>query len=423
MRSFFMDKKMANTDIKWFSFNNNNAPQLSNTWGCMIDVLDACLVTGFGSQNISSLIVKNGVATATFGTSHNLKQFQVIEISGATNAILNNEFKILGLTANTIEFLVDLPDLPDLPDQTVTGVISCKLASLGWTKEFTSTQKSVYRAKDKIANPFFLRIDNSRDPAYAENYAKFSKVAILETCTGINDVSGNQAPFDLSNLAKNWVGSGAGTSAIGGWLKWFHATAESGATNSAWSSSATSPDNGNRSWVLIGNKDSFYIVNNTVVSDSMYVPYGFGTVQHNTMPKPFLFATNNYVPAISNEVVATPLGNTGRAEVVTLYSNDGVLDNTVFSKLISGLNVASSGVTANTFKITEGHILTPFYLLDSSNFLIGEIPLAYCCANAASIANNHEIYTDEGKAYLACRIRTQTGGVLGVLFFCINEAS
>lgn len=408
---------MANTDIKWFSFNNTNAPQLSNTWGCMIDLLDACLVTGFGSQTVSSLIVKNGVATATFGTSHNLKQFQVIEISGATNAILNNEFKILGLTANTIEFLVDLPD------QTAAGVISCKLAPLGWTKEFTGTQKAVYQAGDKIANPFFLRIDNSRDPVYAENYAKFSKVAILETCTGISDVSGNQAPFDLSNPAKNWVGSGAGTSAIGGWLKWFHATAESGATNSAWSSSATPPNNGNRSWVLIGNKDSFYIVNDTVVSNSMYVPYGFGVVHHNAVPKPFLFATNNYVPAINNEVVATPLGNTGRVEVATLYNNGGILDNTAFSKLISGLNIASSGIATNTLKITDGHILTPFYLLDSSNFLIGEIPLAYCCANAASIANNHEIYTDEGKAYLACRIRTQTGGVLGVLFFYVNEAS
>src|SRR5690606_42102502 len=55
MRSFLWVKKMVNTEIKWFSFDNTNAPQFTNTWGCLIDVLDACLVTGFGSQIVSSI--------------------------------------------------------------------------------------------------------------------------------------------------------------------------------------------------------------------------------------------------------------------------------------------------------------------------------------------------------------------------------
>ncbi len=50
----------------------------------MIDVLDACLVTGFGSQLASSLVINDGVGTITFGVSHNIEQFQWIELSGTT---------------------------------------------------------------------------------------------------------------------------------------------------------------------------------------------------------------------------------------------------------------------------------------------------------------------------------------------------
>src|SRR5690606_21341309 len=145
--------KMANTDIKWFSFDNTNAPQFTDTWCCMVDVLDACLVTGFGSQDISSLVDENGIGIASFGSAHKFKQFQVIEISGASDSKVNSEFKIIGLSANTIEFAVDATD------QTAVGTISCKVAPLGWTKVFSGENKAVYRAKDTEANPFYLRVD------------------------------------------------------------------------------------------------------------------------------------------------------------------------------------------------------------------------------------------------------------------------
>ena len=37
---------VASTDIKFYVHTNTNAPQLINNFGCMIDVLDACLVNG-----------------------------------------------------------------------------------------------------------------------------------------------------------------------------------------------------------------------------------------------------------------------------------------------------------------------------------------------------------------------------------------
>ncbi|WP_227549092.1 hypothetical protein [Acinetobacter bereziniae] len=260
---------MSNTDIKWFSFGNTNAPQLSNSWGCMIDVLDACLVTGMGSQLVSTLVVKDGVATATFGTSHNLQQFQVVEISDADQQIFNGEHKVLGVTSNTIEFVVNSPDT------IATGTISCKLASLGWTKAFSGTQKAVYSAKDRTANPYFLRVDNSLDPVYNTNYAKYAKVGILDSCTGIDDLTGNQAPFDPTKPSRNWTGEGNSN----GWFKWRYA-AIADVAYSTYASEYQLPQNGNRPWVLIGTKDSFYLINGLTIGQTFEAPYCFGVIQH-----------------------------------------------------------------------------------------------------------------------------------------------
>ena len=351
---FYGLKKMANTDIKWFSFDNTNAPQLSNTWGCMIDVLDACLVTGFGSQLVSSIVIEDGVGVATFGGLHNFKQFQVVEISGANEAALNSEFKILGLTANTIEFLIDLPN------QVATGMISCKLASLGWTKAFSGSQKAVYQAKDKAANPFFLRVDNSRDPVYTDSYAKFAKVGMLDACTGIDDLTGNQAPFDPLNPNKNWVGTGSGSTAIAGWFKWQYAVNESSADSASWFESEGAT-NGMRHWVLVGNDHCFYLVNKTTVATALEVPYGFGTVIHEGSPKPFLFGVNRYATADTTVLTATALGDFSRVDVAALYNHSGALDNKRLHRLYGAFNNAPSGTSKNVIKIDleRGYILTP----------------------------------------------------------------
>ncbi|WP_288498082.1 hypothetical protein [uncultured Acinetobacter sp.] len=407
---------MANTEIKWFSFDNTNAPQLTNTWGCIIDVLDACLVTGFGSQLVSNITILDGVGTATFGSNHNFKQFQVIEFSGSTIPELNKEFKILGITSNKIEFVVNLPD------QTVTGTISAKLASLGWTKEFTGTQKAVYQAKDKIANPYFLRVDNSRDPVYTTTYAKFAKVGVLESCSGIDDIGGNQFPFDNSNPSKNWVGTGSGSSAIAGWFKWQYAVHESAATSTAWYESEGTTD-GLRRWVIIGTKDSLYIINSATVNSILEIPYSFGVIQHNGLPKPYLIATNRYASATSTVLCATPLGDPDRIEVASLYNYAGVKINTLFSKLITGFGSVKSGVATNLIKPdpVDGLILSPFYLLDPDNFILDKLPLVKCCTNNATTIANYTIFTEPNRGYIGCRFRTAAGGVLGLLLFTIYD--
>lgn len=407
---FYGSNKMANTDIKWFSFENTNAPQLSNTWGCLVDVLDACLVTGFGTQLVSSIAIKDGVAIATFGSAHNFKQFQVIEISGANEAILNGEFKVLGLTLNTIEFLVDSPD------QDVTGIISCKLASLGWSKTFSGTQKAVYQAKDKVTNPFFLRVDNSRDPVYTDSYAKFAKVGVLQSCENMDDISGIQAPFDPLNPTKNWIGTGSGTNAKSGWIKWRYTFTD---VITAPGAEVMAQVAGNRSWILIGNKDSFYLVNKLTVNTIFELPYAFGCVLQNGEPKPMLVGAIWDREALYNHEMYTSLSSLNQKYVVGLIDYNGSLVSNNFFRLITGFGVVNSGVDNNTLKfdVENSLIISPIFLVDHNDYVIGELPIVKACISNASAVTNHSLFFYENTTYIACRYRVSTTGKIGVLLF------
>lgn len=384
---------MANTDIKWFSFDNTNAPQFTNTWGCMIDVLDACLVAGYGSQITSSLIVENGIGIATFGSAHNFKQFQVIEISGASDSKLNTEFKIIGLSANTIEFAVDATD------QTAVGTISCKVAPLGWTKVFSGENKAVYRAKDTEANPFYLRVDNSRDPVYNENYAKFAKVGILESCSHIDDVSANQVPYDTANPNKNWIGTGSGTSAVNGWAKWYHAVSEVAPTSQF--NETGSPSNTDKEWFIVGDSSSFYLVS-TPVSQSnnnkniAAYTYGFGVTEKKNFRVPFLLAHQRNVAVNSSDFFfnSNPLRYGWASSTILMTNNIGNYNQNLqaypqyyLPDKRTDQTLMRSGIMSFN-SLEPGIHFSKVMLHSSNNAFMGALPLLY------SMQSSHLEYAD-----------------------------
>lgn len=263
---------VASADIKFYVHTNTNAPQLTNNFGCMIYVLDACLVNGFGSQTVSTLTASGTTVTATFGSAHNFMQYQVIKIAGATQTEYNGEFRILTVpNANSFTFqLVSTPSVT-----TATGTINCSLPPLGWLKPFSGTGKAAYRSSNTLlASRPYLRVIDALDAAYTSTYAKYAKVGIVEDMTDIDTMLGVQAPYDSANPNKNWVGTGSGTTAYNGWSKWYYASSVSATSNPA--DSAT-PTSGNRSWILIGNKDYFYILPTVVTADTQALTYGFGS--------------------------------------------------------------------------------------------------------------------------------------------------
>lgn len=294
---------VASTDIKFYVHTNNNAPQLQNAYGSMINVLDACLVNGIQIGTISSLTASGTTVTATFSSAHNLMQYQVIKIAGATQSEFNGEHRILTVpNAQSVTF--ELAASPST--NTATGTISASLPPLGWEKPFSSVNaggggKAAYRSKNLLlpSRPF-LRVVDELDPAYTATYAKYAKVGIVEDMMDIDTMLGVQAPYDSTNSDKNWLGTGSGANVINGWAKWYYTT------NSPLSTTAidtSAPATGIRSWCIIGTSDFFYIFVSPYLGTDVFIPYGFGAFESNLIgdsANAFMNATTNYHAANTN---------------------------------------------------------------------------------------------------------------------------
>lgn len=176
--------------VVWFDNTDVGGPVISgSTMGSLIAVLDACLVTGFNNNTVTSIVVAGGIATATCNAhGYSGAYSKDVRIAGATPAGLNGRKALLTVTTNTFTF-----DATGISDQTATGTISAKRDSLGWVKEFSGTNKAIYKRTDAAATTMRLRVDDNIDlnPTAAS-------VRMIETATGVDTFTG-LAPTDAQS--------------------------------------------------------------------------------------------------------------------------------------------------------------------------------------------------------------------------------
>ena len=173
------------TDFSVYYFNEGlrGVPQLSGTSGALIAVLDACLITGFGTVSVTSLTVADGVATATVSAGNSFNPHHIILIEGASDPALNGRHRVLldGNSSTSFSFKTTAANGP------ASGTISAKYAPVpGWEKPFSAANKAVYRAT--TGNRFFYRVDDSLPEKYV------AEIRGYETMTSV-DVG--VAPFPL----------------------------------------------------------------------------------------------------------------------------------------------------------------------------------------------------------------------------------
>lgn len=243
----------VSTSAKYFTNLMTGAPQLTNAWGDLVNLLDACLVNGFNLKTLTTLTQSGGVATATVAAGHGFAVDQVVLIAGAAEPEYNGEARVLTATATTFTF-----GIVGTAAAASTGTITAKVAPLGFEIAFTGTNKRVYRSKNILSNRPYLRVDNSLDPAYTTTYAKKGKVTMAEGMTDVDTFVANsgRAPYDPASPTKNEIGTGSGVSAYDGWYKWYYAKQDPYNYGDS-----TAPNAGNRSWVLIGDDRGFYLFN------------------------------------------------------------------------------------------------------------------------------------------------------------------
>jgi hypothetical protein len=150
------------------------ASGINNTVGELITLLDAILVNGYGSVTLSSLVVSGGVATATVSTGHGFVNVgtygPVVQVAGATPSGLNGNKRITVTSSTAFTFAAS-----GIADGTATGTITAKMAPAGWTKEFSGTNKAVYRPASGLRH--YLRVDDTAGTnARARGFVSMSNI-------------------------------------------------------------------------------------------------------------------------------------------------------------------------------------------------------------------------------------------------------
>ncbi len=288
---------VASTDVKFFSNENTGAPQLENTWGCLIDVLDACLVDGFGSQTVSTLTASSTTVTATFGSVHNFKQHQVVKINGANQAEYNGEHRILEVP-NTNSITFQLAAAPSVT--TATGAITCSLPALGWEKKYSGVNKAVYKGQNGL-DPMFLRVDASLPDGYTTTWAKSAKITVSDSMTDIDTFNGNQMPFDSNNPNLNHVFANNRN----GWFKWFYSVERSiyYGTPKTYLIENEGGKGGATRWMIVGSNEFFLFIPRIQTYNDVVHIYGFGKVKNLvTSSDNFALFVSNCVQNVSQKI-------------------------------------------------------------------------------------------------------------------------
>lgn len=196
----------TDTSVVYLDSSMSGAPSMTNVAGTLMSVLDACLVNGFGSQTLDSLVVVDNVATAT-KTGHSFvmrgNTGPVIEIDGATPSALNGRVRIQSIpNSNTFTFLTS-----GIDNQTATGTITAKRASARWGIEFSGTNKAAYRSQDVAGTQLLLRVDDTQNTlwSYLNGYESLSD---MDTGSGKFPSTGElYCPRSLTTdgVVRNWV--------------------------------------------------------------------------------------------------------------------------------------------------------------------------------------------------------------------------
>lgn len=199
------------TSVKYFNSAMTGAPPLSGEAGKLIAVLDACLVDGFGSVTLDSLVVASNVATGTVSAGHNFAMVgntgPVVTIAGATPSALNGEWRIASVPGSTTFTFATT----GISDQTATGTITAKRSPAGWTKAYSGTNKAAYSRTAQEATAMLLRVV---DDGSVSNGGQTAGVQMYESMSNV-DTGTAATPGSLANSL--WWKSDAASTATRQW--------------------------------------------------------------------------------------------------------------------------------------------------------------------------------------------------------------
>lgn len=249
--------------IRYFHSEMIGAPVLSGTPGTLLNVLDACLVTGFGLTSVASTSVSNGVATATASLGHIFEADCSVRLESADHPELNGDFAVTSVTATTFTFKAAVPD------GAYTRHITAKLAPADWERIDGGANVAAYRSADLASSGCYLQIDDT-------DYQKARVTGFESMVYG----DAGERPFPSTLQATYY-----------------------------WPKSSTSNDAA-RYWVFVGNSKTFWLYVGTTNSTSGYglsgLLFGFGDLASRKAGDPYACvlygSTNSSIGAVTSEL-------------------------------------------------------------------------------------------------------------------------
>lgn len=211
---------------------DQGAPVLNNAAGAMISVLDACLVTGFNTLNVTSLVVASNICTVTTAVAHGLSVDQRMTIAGAATTSLNGDKTITAVpTTTTFTFSVTQANTSETP-----GSCTAKRTSLGWVKEYTGTNKAIYKMSDVQSYGQMLRVEDSSVGIDARIFG-------VESATSVDSYT-DKFPTEAQTAGGMYVTKGANSTTPKFWAiigdgRFFYMVTEGSARFTAYSTTLT----------------------------------------------------------------------------------------------------------------------------------------------------------------------------------------
>ena len=193
---------MPDTTVKFFDSTQSGAPTLSGQAGRLVAVLDACLINGYGSVTLDSLVVSGNVATATQSTGHGFTMLgtsgPVVTISGAATAGINGEWRIASVPdSTTFTFAA-----PGVSNQTASGTIAVKRSAAGWGKAFAGTNKGAYRSADVTGTRRYFRVNDAS--ATIPSLNMYATMTTVDAGTGGSPTYYFGKSSEASAVARPW---------------------------------------------------------------------------------------------------------------------------------------------------------------------------------------------------------------------------
>lgn len=397
---------MSNSQIKWFSSTNKNAPALANTWGSLLALFQACFVDGYSSQNVSSVSLFTAadnsytMVTFTYLAVHNYSQYQILNVSGSTVNTLNGDFRILNVSQDGLSLTFKVK--AGIADAGTVLNIFTKLAPLGWENVYSETGRAVYKTTSENDHNHCFFVQDKLNTGYTTTYAKYATTALAEDIDVGFTPKGLSFPQDISLL--DGSGSGA-TFKLGSGKIMYACNMGSGITNGTFTPTSV-PPNGDREWILIGTNEYFYLYNTvhpgTVwgqlssfgIYDSVHQGFKYSSYISNMLWDDQL--ANN---AANLSIDAGGLSSTAKfIKSLSSYARPGLsnlLLNSYNGMSYSGnTNILSSSGPVNLFKV---------FLRETSSVLMGTLKGFYWIAQQTPYAHK-QIFKQGSNIFLALSI-------------------